>query len=597
MAGLTVYNQRILSGRKFRLLLISPACDPHQQVECHCFPFDLDSAPAYEALSYVWGKNSAETAINFNGSKITVGIALADALSRLRHPSSTRIIWADALCINQKDAEEKSHQVPMMGSIYSMARRVVVWLGRQDTFFSMTAKIMVHFIGTACRQYDYTRSQLQLPDNDERYESLEIPAEEFTPEGLQSLKHLFGRRWFRRIWCVQEICLAREAIVLYGDVEIPWEAVGLTASWIFDRTTGPGEKDALSSSLNKILSANADLLCDEDIKGSLLEVLQFFREFKATDPRDRVYGLLNLVTEKREIEALKVDYNKTRAQVYADTTLVIIRLYSRLTTLAWVFHTEDYDGEDEMRSWAPIWDDANPTAVLGYPERACPWSSCGSQLIKGLDESYVGYEQLRLLGVFYDTVIQVHDTMDSYNLEDPLTPGEQHPFVTTVRSFAEIDIYPDVNGQEHLRKLARTLTAAEVESTPVMHPSDTKAQEDFYNSFLDLLEWLTHLSSGHPEDAGTLDPTASEIRASAYYTCKLRRMFVMKNKSYGLGPQCMRAGDIVVVLYGGNTPYVLRPIGDKYLFLGQAYVDEIMHGQLVQEVSAGTRAEEEFCIR
>jgi hypothetical protein len=70
----------------------------------------------------------------------------------------------------------------------------------------------------------------------------------------------------------------------------------------------------------------------------------------------------------------------------------------------------------------------------------------------------------------------------------------------------------------------------------------------------------------------------------------------MSDGSYGMGPQCMQPGDIVVVLYGGNTPYVLRPKGEDYLFMGEAYVDELMHGKLVHEVEAGQRQEQMFCL-
>jgi hypothetical protein len=50
------------------------------------------------------------------------------------------------------------------------------------------------------------------------------------------------------------------------------------------------------------------------------------------------------------------------------------------------------------------------------------------------------------------------------------------------------------------------------------------------------------------------------------------------------------------VLHGGNTPYILRPRGDEYLFIGQAYVDEIMHGEIMRGLSTGEVKEEDFCL-
>ena len=58
----------------------------------------------------------------------------------------------------------------------------------------------------------------------------------------------------------------------------------------------------------------------------------------------------------------------------------------------------------------------------------------------------------------------------------------------------------------------------------------------------------------------------------------------------------MRNGDVVIVLYGGNTPYVLRSRGDEYIFIGQAYVDEIMHGEIFHESRMFALQEQVFCL-
>jgi hypothetical protein len=81
-----------------------------------------------------------------------------------------------------------------------------------------------------------------------------------------------------------------------------------------------------------------------------------------------------------------------------------------------------------------------------------------------------------------------------------------------------------------------------------------------------------------------------------FMICDLRRLFWTENAVLGLGPQCMRAGDVVVVLHGGNTPYILRPKGDNYLFMGQAYVDDIMNGQLIEKLDGGEVQEQDFCL-
>ena len=56
---------------------------------------------------------------------------LSNALVSLRRPYESRLLWVDALCINQDDVEERSQQVSIMGRIYKEARMVLVYLGEE----------------------------------------------------------------------------------------------------------------------------------------------------------------------------------------------------------------------------------------------------------------------------------------------------------------------------------------------------------------------------------------------------------------------------------------------------------------------------------
>jgi hypothetical protein len=101
--------------------------------------------PSYEALSYVWGTQSDEQCIvvestsklseNLNRqseyTELPVRTNLMAALRHLRQPDASRMLWIDALCINQGDNSEKSTQVQRMPSIYTSAHRVVVWFGSE----------------------------------------------------------------------------------------------------------------------------------------------------------------------------------------------------------------------------------------------------------------------------------------------------------------------------------------------------------------------------------------------------------------------------------------------------------------------------------
>jgi hypothetical protein len=84
----------------------------------------------YEALSYVWGSTEKEAEITLDVNIVPITSNLYMALQHVRSEDEDRIFWVDAICINQEDEREKTHQVKQMGHIYKEAERVVVWLGK-----------------------------------------------------------------------------------------------------------------------------------------------------------------------------------------------------------------------------------------------------------------------------------------------------------------------------------------------------------------------------------------------------------------------------------------------------------------------------------
>ncbi|KAF2827526.1 HET-domain-containing protein, partial [Ophiobolus disseminans] len=124
---MSIYDTR-LRGRNFRLLNLLPG-DETSPLRCDLFESSLDRPVAYEALSYVWGDISATEPIFCGGRTLSITASLAEALRSLRSKHSRRVLWADGICINQRDLEERSHQVQLMGRVYANAGRVIAWLG------------------------------------------------------------------------------------------------------------------------------------------------------------------------------------------------------------------------------------------------------------------------------------------------------------------------------------------------------------------------------------------------------------------------------------------------------------------------------------
>ncbi len=131
------YQYRPLtSPHSTRLIELLPGSgsDP---ISCSLRPVNLEDAQPFEALSYIWGRESDKRAVFcFDHGTVpqsknsTLGVTLNcwHALHRLRFEDKSRHLWIDAICINQEDRKERSQQVSLMGNLYRMANCVLVYL-------------------------------------------------------------------------------------------------------------------------------------------------------------------------------------------------------------------------------------------------------------------------------------------------------------------------------------------------------------------------------------------------------------------------------------------------------------------------------------
>jgi len=130
-----MYVYRSLPGLGFiRLLRLRPASRGDADIQCQLFDYQLlqngfEGTDLYEALSYVWGSTSNRRSIFIDQCEVKVTSNLHAVLLHLRHPFFERVLWVDALCINQNNVDEKEKQVGAMAMTYAKAACVIVWLG------------------------------------------------------------------------------------------------------------------------------------------------------------------------------------------------------------------------------------------------------------------------------------------------------------------------------------------------------------------------------------------------------------------------------------------------------------------------------------
>lgn len=125
--------------QEIRLLSLLPGerGESDDVISCRISVADLSNSPRYEALSYRWGDASETRLITIEDeergatTKFQITVNLFLAMTRLRCESE-RMLWVDAICIDQQNEVEKSVQVGMMRNIYEKAQRTLIWLGEES---------------------------------------------------------------------------------------------------------------------------------------------------------------------------------------------------------------------------------------------------------------------------------------------------------------------------------------------------------------------------------------------------------------------------------------------------------------------------------
>jgi hypothetical protein len=197
---------------EIRLLILQPRTTSGGTIECTLVNVKLSEDPQYEALSYMWSPKHLEDTtgdIKLDGEVHEVNENLLDALHSLRYRNKPRVVWIDALCINQKDISERTLQVKQMSSIYSSAKCVIVWLGQ-----TLRARDGTEQPGdplTTIRRFNSRISKIH-----------DVPP---TGDEISAVWRLCSNEYWKRLWIIQEVLVASEIKVYDGNVAIEWDTL------------------------------------------------------------------------------------------------------------------------------------------------------------------------------------------------------------------------------------------------------------------------------------------------------------------------------------------------------------------------------------
>lgn len=616
MASGTPYQHTPIDSARgeIRVLVIPPApgdqLPPSTPVACRVQVCSLASNLEYDAVSYTrsTGDGAADARtedqnIIVDGAPFSVSANAANALACLRvksTPSRSIRVWIDAICINQEDDTEKAQQILLMGRIYRQARQVRVWLG---------------------------------------------PCEDFS-------KH----PWWMCLWVVQEAVLAKRLVYLLGDgVERTWQEMekemqegmgrGIKGSnfAIIQRARDGINKGTWDPSIHTLLYALRGLGCTypSDRIYAVLGLIPGPLDLGSVPAYDAPVTRVQLYTDLtrkiiRETGSLEV-LNCVREWRHGNGVLKNRQRGGRPS-----LSPREPDIDETMLglpSWVPNWSvhnghDPEPLVDL-FKQTGAPGRYSAAKLMKAtLGERPGGDSTLALGGIRFDEIMKLGkpwygagspvSRSDNGALsqwagialsprplcpytddddDDPNLPSEGRKEALLRTYIADYTCGDGSASREHLHTYVEAWCDRAGWTPPYRPRTDSlgsqlrsnpawerymkeliirsKPDRNFVQVALDAFHFARH---------GVDDYLGYAQRI--YNACSNRRLLVTKRGYIGLAPWNAQVGDVVAVLHGGETPFLLRPGSESgvYTFVGEAFVHGTMAGEALAWENAAAAA-------
>ena len=595
---------RLTDQNDIRLLVLKPGL-PEHDIECDVRHVRLSDNPNFEAISYAWESEALPRTIYCDGKPLHITENLFRALWSFRSPTSTCSLWVDAISINQRDLVEKAEQVRMMGTIFKTATRVRVWLGNSTPEIALAFKCIEYGANEPER---YNMVSILSRDN------IYFPAEVTT--GLRkAMLALFCRKYFTRLWIVQEVAQASQIEMICGSLSMPFEtmiaglqqlttdfAISLLDSEVADSIESAAAAGSVffppSVGLRTLKIMHQFRTEYTEEKGiNIARLLATTRHCQVTDPRDRVFALLSLSDNFRLQKPFPIDYTLSAADMFAR----LAEWYYTVHGLGFMSYAiaPSVRSELKMPSWAPNWVDATTSRPLwDYTKGIFTAGGRGRH-----STGYVGPKDvLNVNGKYVDEVADIieHPASRPSRSDIPRDDGDRLLAETVARA----NFYDDTRtlagrlwdgpddgdfSPSQFDTYWRTLVAnTHFEGKSLALPSDA----DAYLASNELIhltqdqrrERIFHAARTATSRIVTFPPREVAEFEDVHETVAKGRVFIssQERRDIGWAPYGTRRGDMIVVFEGGEIPFVIRAVegrDDCFELVGECYLHGIMAGE------------------
>lgn len=590
------YQYDYLDKGEFRLISILPERkdDPDDIIRCTLFTRTFDDCPQYIALSYAWGDVSdmRHILVGLEEKIMRVSASLESALRALRDSKKPIWVWADAVSINQQDSSEKADQVRLMTRIYERAKSVAIWLGPRSADSDLGMELIDHLSRFAEMPRDVTKH---------------TPAP-FSEQNFAAVVALFDREYWHRLWVVQEVFNAQLINVHCGPAILPWTAFR-NASDVFRRNRdvlersfhpgynnnfyqarfgsyaqvlvheGPGSLARIGTRANL---RDSDNLPDRTVFRDTLEVMRSCRRKLSSDPKDKVFGILGVLSERARNEVM-VDYSIPVKDVYISIFRTIVEKTDSLDILCESIHFPTYTNNNNLPSWVPDWSHISWVSPIGTTH------AFSASRKAQVDVDFTEKNKLRIRAIPLGSIKEHGIAVGTLCTVNDYLMAFLHWRACLSHFFDDVK-------EDHLQWLKRRFCLAlSFDHTLEAYDTPEAWMDVCYQVFAcTIRDRLPTLQMDHELE--------QYIRKDFQMDYNKRRLFIQEHfgsnmmgrcfcitdgRRLGMGTGFMARGDVVVVPLGCSTPVVLRPEGDGYRFVGDVYINGYMDGKAVEECNDG----------
>lgn len=371
----------------------------------------------------------------------------------------------------------------------------------------------------------------------------------------QCLQGIFLRRWWKRLWVVQEAALASSALLVCGSATLDFSDLDQIHYCILEERSDASLR-AYSFLSQAMVQLSTRKFLNDDYKRSnvmfarlALHFLYVSSQKEASDPRDKVFGIFGLVNRFGQIFPAP-DYNKSVGTVFTEAAKALITFTKSSEILS---YSSGESGQPDLPSWAPDW------SFIQRRHISPGWFNANNGL-EAIYELSLNSIALRIKGIL---VKNVREVADADQRPEPFARPKVYDCICVWQQWSRLACsLAQYSSSEDLQEtLWRTLCW---DSTEI---NERPASLDYKHKF-DAWHHILLSSDRMPTEIGNdllANHNAMQFADEVSIWNSQRALCITTDRCMAMVPAKARPNDQIAILSGSRLPFVIRPTSDYIL--------------------------------